>query len=243
MKKHKKQDCSVHVPQGDKIKNQLQIRSLNWTPKQQEIISLATDKDTKIIIIDGVPGTGKSILSVYCSLLLMNDKKVSDLVYIRSVIQASDGQTGYLAGDLSQKMELYNLPLMDKLNELLYKDDINKLINEQRIITYPTSMLRSYNFAAKVVISEESQNMCWDSLFTIATRLGKFSKLFIIGDSKYQNDLGKRSGFEKFCKIFNDEESRSHGIFYRHFDSSDIMRSDVVKFIVEKIEKFDNLEK
>ena len=116
-----KKDNSPHVAQREKLKDEFDIRKLKWTPKQEQIIEASLDKSTNIVILDGLPGTAKTLLSVYCSLELIKAKKVSDLVYIRSLIQSTDGQTGYLTGDLDEKTFFYNVPLFDKLEELISK--------------------------------------------------------------------------------------------------------------------------
>lgn len=234
------EDTSPFVHQKPKLKTQLTIRAPEWTEKQNKFIEAALDKNTKMIIVDGVAGTGKTLLSVYCSLVLMNMRRVSDLVYIRSTVQTDDGKTGFLTGDLNEKMMYFNIPLQDKLEELLDKNSVQTLIKEDRITAYPTAMLRGYNFAVKAVVADEAQNFSFDSICTVATRMGEFSKLFLVGDSRMQNDYGKKSGFKKFCDIFNTEESKEHGIVYFNFGSEDIMRSGLTKYIVEKIEAYND---
>jgi phosphate starvation-inducible protein PhoH len=233
-----KKDTSQHIAQKDKVKDDFEIRKLKWTPKQEQIIQAALDKTTNIVILDGLPGTAKTLLSVYCSLELLKAKKISDIVYIRSLIQSTDGQTGFLTGDLDEKTFFYNVPLFDKLEELLNKSSIESLYKQERIKTYPVSLLRGYTFNVNSVILDEGQNMMFDSLVTAATRMGKFSKLFICGDSIMQNDLGKRSGFKEFCEIFQDQDSRDNGIQYFKLGQEDIMRSGIVRFIVDKITKY-----
>jgi phosphate starvation-inducible protein PhoH len=68
------------------------------------------------------------------------------------------------------------------------------------------------------------------------TRIGEFSKCFILADPD-QSDLayGKSGGFEKLQAIFSDEESRERGLYSFHFTEEDIKRSDLVKFIVKKL--------
>jgi len=70
--------------------------------------------------------------------------------------------------------------------------------------------------------------------------MGMFSKLFIIGDTIFQNDLGKKSGFSKFNTIFNNEEAATHGFRSFTLDSSHIVRSPFTKFVVESVEKYNN---
>lgn len=238
-----KKDTSVQVHQREKISKDLSIRErTDLTDIQKDIINAALDKKVKAITIDGAAGVGKSYVSIYCALKLLQEKKVGQIIYIRSLVQAKDGETGYLSGSLEEKTYYYNQPLYQALEEILPKNDIDYLIKDQRIIAYPTSMLRSYNFHNSVIIAEESQNMAWDSLYTICTRAGMYSKLFVIGDSIAQNDLGSKSGFGKFVDIFSDKESEDFGFRFFRLGSEHIVRSPFVKFVVQKVEKYNELK-
>ena len=213
------------------------------TETQKAIIEASMDKKVKCIILDGVPGTSKSWTTILSSLMLLNSHTVKEIIYLRSLVQSKDGQTGYLKGDLDEKTHYYNEALNQTLEELLPKGDIKRLYDNEKIKCFPTSMLRSYNFHDAAVISEESQTMTFDSIFTIATRLNPYSKLFVIGDSVYQNDLGKESGFKKFISIFGDEEAYEHGFRYFKLDSSQIVRSKFVQFVVKKVEEYQDRTK
>lgn len=237
--KSQSKDTSPLVFQRDKIDRELQIRERpDLTAKQKLIIEAALDKKSKCILIDGKSGSGKSFISILCALKLLNEKKVSQIVYIRSLVQAKDGETGFLSGNLEEKTYYYNLPLFSLLEEILPKADAEYLMKDNRIITLPTSMLRSYNFHNSAIILEESQNICRTSLETGLTRAGMYSKVFCIGDSVNQNDLGKTSGFAEFASIFSDQESKDNGFRYFELTSDDIVRSPFVKFVVQKLEKY-----
>ncbi len=187
------------------------------TDIQKEIIKAALDKEVKCIILDGVPGTSKSWTTILSSLMLLDLHIVKEIVYLRSLVQAKDGQTGYLKGDLDEKTFYYNEALNQTLSELIPQNDIKRLGEQEKIKCYPTSMLRSYNFHNSAVISEESQVMTFDSIFTIATRLSMYSKLFV---------------------IFGDEDARANGFRYFKLDSSQIVRSPFVQFVVKKVEEY-----
>lgn len=208
------------------------------TETQKQIIEAAQNPEVKCLVINGRAGTSKSWTTILSSLMLLNSKAVKQIIYLRSLVQSVDGKTGFLKGDLEEKTHFYNDALQQTLEEFLSTADINHLKESEKLKCYPTSMLRSYNFHNAAVIAEEAQTMTFDSLFTIATRLGPFSKLFVIGDALFQNDLGKLSGFKQFTEIFNDEESAKAGIVYFELDSSHIVRSPFVKFIVEKVEQW-----
>ena len=83
-------DTSPYVAQREKIDFSLNVRELPWTDKQKEIINLFLDKKTKLMLLKGPAGTSKTILSMYLGLQLLNMKKVSDIVLVRSAVESSD---------------------------------------------------------------------------------------------------------------------------------------------------------
>ena len=139
-----------------------------------------------------------------------------------------------MPGEIDEKMQPYLQPLLDKLSELLPKSEIDVLEKDGRISSVPIGFLRGLNWNAKCIIADEAQNMTQKELITLITRIGEFSKVFIIGDPE-QTDIGIKSGFSKILSAFDDEESRSNGIYTFKFDEEDIVRSGLVKYIIKKI--------
>jgi phosphate starvation-inducible PhoH-like protein len=231
-------DKSLIVHQGNKLERPVQIRQRpDLTQRQKEFLKLALDNHTKIVFITGPSGSSKSFLATLVALELLNLKKVSDLIYIRSIVESSDNKMGYLPGDAAEKLSPYLEPLMEKLEELLCKADINTLIKEGRIEGKPTGYLRGLSWNAKAVIMDEAQNSTFRELTTLLTRVGQFSKLFICGDPM-QSDINGKSGFEKMCNVFNDVESKEKGIHVFTLTEADIVRSEIVKYIVKKLELY-----
>lgn len=167
---------------------------------------------------------------------MINEKRVSDLIYIRSAVECSDAKLGFLPGEADEKMTPYIQPLLDKLNEFLSKGDIDILLKEERVTGVPVGFLRGLSWNAKVIIVDESQNMTYKELFTLITRIGEFSKVFILGDPE-QSDINGKSGFIKMISYFDDEESRQNGIHVFRFNENDIVRSGLVQFIIQKIRR------
>jgi len=229
-------DTSPHVYQRDKIKNQLSIKELQWSEKQKEFIKIISNKETKLVFLGGPAGTSKTLMAVYASLKLLSDKKVSDIIYLRSAVESSDAKIGFLPGDASQKLHFYNLPFYEKLEELLSRPEIDKLEKEKRISAFPINYARGLNWSAKAIILDEAQNSTYKEIITILTRLGHFSKCFVLADPM-QTDLtnGKVGGFERLQGLFNDELSKEMGIYSFNFNEEDIKRSELVKYLVKKI--------
>ena len=229
-------DTSPIIPQRNKIRNQLSIHQRQLNEKQNQFLELAMDKTTKIVFVSGPAGTSKTYMAIYAALTLLNQRRVSDLIYIRSAVESSEAKLGFLPGEANDKMAPYLAPLADKLMELLPKNDIDGLRKEDRISSIPVGFLRGLNWNAKVIISDEAQNMTFKELFTLITRTGEFSKMFILGDPE-QSDINGKSGFIKMMSFFDDEESKTNGIQVFRFTDDDIVRSGIVQFIIKKVRK------
>jgi phosphate starvation-inducible PhoH-like protein len=233
-KKNKKRDTSPKIHQNDKLKDCIKINDRELTPKQVELLKTLRDKDTKMVFISGPAGTSKTFTSILAGLHLINEKRVSEIIYVRSAVESSDSKLGFLPGEMDDKLSPYVQPLIDKLEELLQRSDIEKLKKEERIHGFPINFLRGLNWNAKVIVADEAQNMTKKELITLITRVGEFSKLYICGDPD-QSDINGKSGFTQIMNIFDDEESKQNGIFLFKFDEEDIVRSGLVKFILKKL--------
>lgn len=230
-------DKSIKVPQRDKLQYGLNIYERDdLTEKQKQFIQLLMDKDTKLVFVNGPAGTSKTFLSVYCGLHLMKTGKVSDLIYVRTIAESASKTLGSLPGEVDEKVGPFMMPLMDKLEELLPKPDIDVLLKEQRVKPIPINFLRGASFNVKFILADEAQNFTFQELTTLVTRLGQYTKMVIIGDTR-QSDINGRSGFAPFLETFNGEDSKSKGIHVFEFTKDDIVRSELLKFIVDKIEE------
>lgn len=166
----KKQDTSPIIPQRSKLKNDLHIiERFKLTERQLEFIRLATDKNTKMIFVSGPAGSTKSYLSILAAMKLLNERKVSDLIYVRSIVESADSKIGYLPGEIDSKVHPYMEVLYDKLTELLPKNELDILIKDQRISTIPVSFLRGLHWNAKCIFVDE----CIDGKHYIQTNTGK----------------------------------------------------------------------
>jgi predicted ribonuclease YlaK len=230
-------DCSIHVSQRPKISFNLNIKErTDLTKKQKEILDIAINKNTKCVFIDGLYGTSKSYLAVLSALKLLSAKKVDELIFIRNPVESSTtGKIGFIPGTSEEKMAPYNAILFDKLEEMLPESDVAKLKKDNRINCHPVGFVRGRSWNCKAVIVDEASSMTWDDLFLILTRCGEFTRIFFIGDSVNQNDIGAKSGFRKMFDLFDDEESRNFGIHcFELREYSDIVRSGLLRFVMEK---------
>tara|TARA_R100000664_G_scaffold8665_4_gene14276 strand:+ start:2120 stop:2890 length:771 start_codon:yes stop_codon:yes gene_type:complete len=231
-------DGRVKIHQRDPMKprDNFYIEELPWTEKQKRFIEISQSKNTRLVLCKGPAGSSKTLTAVYAALQLLNQSKVSDVIYMRSAVESSDSRLGFLPGDADEKLHYYNLPFMDKLDELLNEETVKKLQKEKRVSIHPVNFARGMSWNGKAILLDEAQNSSFREIVTVLTRIGKYSRCFIMADPM-QTDLknGNRGGFEKLYHIFNDEDSRQMGIHTFEFNEEDIVRSELTKFIVSKI--------
>lgn len=231
------QKSKRYVPRKEKFKGNIIIKDrIPWTKKQIELFELLDDKQSKCVFVSGPAGTSKTLSAVYCALKSLKEKKISEIVYIRSPVESSKRSLGMLPGEIENKFGPYSTPLDEKLLELIDINMIDNLKLNGHIQACPINYLRGRSFADSLVIVDECQNIYYDELVTIITRIGEQSRIWFLGDPE-QSDLpnGHKIDFINFKNAFSDLESESFGIKVFHFGSDDIVRSEFCKFVVRKL--------
>lgn len=206
------------------------------TDKQKDILKRMTDYKTKMVLIDGVWGSSKSYISVLSAITLLSTGNGNKIYYVRSPVESSDtAKIGTLPGDLNEKMVGFAGVVEEKLAEFLPYNQVNRLLKEEYVEFLPPGFMRGRSLENAILICDEASNFSWKDLLLISSRLGNNSKMFVIGDS-YQNDIGNKSGFERFFDLFhNDDESKQNGVHtFTMKDKDDVLRSGFVKFVMEK---------
>ena len=227
-----KKDKSEFVYQGERLPFDLKIRDFPWTEKQKAFIEVALDKKTNYIFCQAPAGVGKTLLSVYVALKLLNEGKIKTIYFCRQPVESSSFGLGFLSGDLGSKMEPYTLPMMDHLNELLSAGDIKKLLDAGFIQSIPVGFLKGRTFNNSLIIADEAEDFLAGDFRLIMGRLGKYSKMLLIGDQGQINV--KNSAFMKVFDLFNSEECKDNGIYCLSFDSKDIMRNKILGFVIDR---------
>ncbi len=229
-------DRSQHVHQRDKITWELSIRQRSdLTENQLILLDIIAHRDTKIVFVSGPAGSSKTFISVLSALLSLSAKRVSDIIYVRTIIESASKSLGSLPGDAGLKMEPFLIPLMDKIDEMISPSEVKRLMADERIKGIPVNYLRGASFNAQFIILDEAQNYTVKELTTAISRYGQHSKMLILGDPS-QSDLSGKSGFSSFFNLFNDPESINNGIRCFSFTKEDIVRSELLKFVLHKIE-------
>ena len=193
------------------------------------------------IALHGVAGTGKTFSALYKAIeeVLDRNNNFEKIIVVRSAVQSRE--IGHLPGTIDEKMDIYQQPYRQICETLFGRKDAWDRLEEQGHIEFiSTSFIRGMSFDNAIIIVDEMQNMTFEEIDTVMTRVGNQSKIIWCGDYR-QTDLNKKkndvSGLLKFFDI-----AYHMGAFTRiEFTPDDIVRSSLVKdYILAKL-KFEDI--
>jgi len=195
------------------------------------------------IALHGVAGTGKTFIALYKALEEVLDKSnpFNKIIIVRSAVQSRD--IGHLPGDVGEKLEIYEQPYRQICHTLFDRKDAYQRLTEQGNIDFiSTSFIRGMSFDDAIIIVDEMQNMNFEEIDTVMTRVGHRSKIIWCGDYR-QTDLRKSNDKSGILKFF-DIAYHMKAFTKIEFTADDIVRSSLVKdYIIAKITYEDVIEK
>lgn len=181
------------------------------------------------LVAHGSAGTGKSMVALYLALnaILDKDTPQEKIIIVRSSVASRN--VGFLPGDKNEKMEPFETPYRDIVNDLLRNRAAYDSMKENGQIEFmPTSFIRGLTWDNAIVIVDETQSCNLHEISSVITRCGLDTKLIILGDN-LQNDLiynkYDTSGMPQFLKI----ASRMQEFDIIKFCRQDIVRSDLTR--------------
>ena len=242
MPRRKKKPEIVNEDDIERIRTSLtkiniKLKKISLTDKQKQLLKIIFDNDSKIIFISGPAGTSKTYVAIYGALQLYNMNNERGITYVRTIAESGEKSLGALPGEMAEKINPYMMPMNEKLDELLIPGQASVVKDKEIVKGMPINYLRGASWRDEIVIADESQNFTFKELTTLMTRLGRGSKLIICGDPM-QSDINGKSGFADMYSVFNDEDSREKGIHTFHFGAEDIQRSEILKYVITKIQNY-----
>jgi phosphate starvation-inducible PhoH-like protein len=188
------QTQSVKKPKGP-IKF---LVSLNEEQKECKNIILSS----KITVVRGQAGSGKSLVAAQVALDLLFRKEVEKIILTRPAVTSGE-DIGFLPGDKDAKLAPYTAAIYDNMHRLYGKEKIEKDIAEGRIEVIPLAFMRGRNLTNCVVVVDEAQNITHRQMELLLGRICQGTKMIICGDSA-QIDLKdkKTSGYTFLCNNF-----------------------------------------
>lgn len=166
------------------------------TPRNAEqvfALHAILNPDVKLVTLQGVAGTGKTLLALAGAL---EQRRNFDQLYVaRPIVPLSNRDIGFLPGDISSKLSPYMEPLYDNLKfiqtQFREKDrefkNITDALENEKIVVAPLAYIRGRSLSNIIFIIDEAQNLTPHEVKTIITRAGENTKMIFTGDV-YQID-------------------------------------------------------
>lgn len=204
---------------------------------QQRLVS-AFEKHDMVFAI-GPAGSGKTYTSIALAVRAMKNKEVRRIVLSRPAVEAGE-KLGFLPGDMRDKIDPYLQPLYDALEDMIPRQKLNELMEQNTIQIAPLAFMRGRTLNDAVVILDEAQNTTPAQIKMFLTRMGMNTKMIITGDMT-QIDLPRpqKSGLIEALNILKDVE----GIAVIKLNEKDIVRHRLVTRIVNAYDKYEKENK
>ena len=188
------------------------------------------------VALHGVAGTGKTFIALYKAIEEVMDKSnpFNKIIVVRSAVQSRE--IGHLPGDVNEKMEIFQQPYRQICETLFGRKDAWDRLEEQHHIEFiSTSFIRGMSFDDAIIIVDEMQNLTFEEIDTVMTRVGYRSKIIWCGDYR-QTDLNKKKNDMSGILKFFDIAMHMSSFTKVEFTPDDIVRSSLVKeYILAKL--------
>ncbi len=232
--KDNKSILSMKINKDDQNSFFIQTKKKKIVPRtsnQKIYFKLLNSKNITFAI--GPAGTGKTYVAVAKAVAALQEGKVNKIILSRPAVEAGE-KLGFLPGDLKEKVDPFLRPIYDALYSMLPFEQVEKKILNNVIEIAPIAFMRGRTLEDCFIILDEAQNTTKTQMKMFLTRLGKNSKMVVVGDTTQidlisEKESGLKDALKKLKKI-ND-------IGFIQLKEQDVVRHELVKKIINAYEK------
>ena len=191
LKSGQKSVLSTYESESMSLRRVNKTVAFNVVPKNAEqafALDAVLNPHVRLVSIQGVAGTGKTLLSIAGAL---EQRRNFHQIYIaRPIVPLSNKDIGYLPGDIKSKLNPYMEPLWDNLKfikSLFGEKDkefkqIEEMVEKEKIVVCPLAYIRGRSLSNVFFIVDEAQNLTPHEVKTVITRAGENTKIVFTGD-------------------------------------------------------------
>ncbi len=159
--------------------------------EQQFALDLLLDPEIRIVALDGMAGTGKTLLALAAGLDQVIESNLYDKLSIyRPVVPVGKAELGFLPGTLDEKLNPWMTAVHDALVALTERRShadaravLEELTERDKLSLEAVTYLRGRSLHGTFVLVDEAQNLEPTTLKTILTRVGEGTKVVFTGDT------------------------------------------------------------
>lgn len=178
-------------PDNNQIERVEKSYAYRIKPKNAEqtfAIDALLNENIKLVALQGVAGTGKTLLALATA--LEQKSQYNQIILARPIIPLSNRDIGFLPGGAEEKISPYMQPLFDNLKFIKsqYKVDsrkrkaLDEMEENEDLVLTALAFIRGRSLANVIMIIDESQNLTPHEVKTIITRAGEETKIIFTGD-------------------------------------------------------------
>ncbi len=198
-----------------RVKKKACVNIESRNAEQTFTLNALVDPDISLVTLSGKAGTGKTLMALAAA--LEQKKDFHQITIARPTVPLSNRDSGYLPGDINEKLDPYMQPLYDNLDYIQSKYGkegwIKDLQESKKIIVTPLAYIRGRSLSRMFFIIDEAQNLTPHEVKTIISRAGEGTKVVLTGDI-YQIDhpyLDSRSnGLSHVIAKFTGQKTYAH---------------------------------
>jgi PhoH-like ATPase len=161
--------------------------------EQQFALDALIDPDIKLVTLQGLAGTGKTLLATAAGIHLLQSKgSLFDKVAVTRPVIPIGRDIGLLPGDMNEKMHPWMQPIYDAVDMIRKsyssggkgrkKGATQLSFKDEDIEIAPLNYMRGRSIAHSYVIVDEAQNLLPNEVKTLVTRAGQDTKMIFTGD-------------------------------------------------------------
>ena len=174
--------------QIEKIEKRAFLKIMPRNAEQVFALHAITNYNIKLVTLQGVAGTGKTLLALAGAL---DQKKMFKQIYLaRPIVPLSNKEIGFLPGDIKSKLNPYMEPLWDNLKFIQHQfsekdkefQNIAQAVESEKLVISPLAYIRGRSLSDICFIVDEAQNLTPHEVKTIITRAGENTKIIFTGD-------------------------------------------------------------
>lgn len=212
------------------------LRHIKALTEGQEIAIQAfyADPEGSLALL-GSAGTGKTLLSAYFGSVSYTRGEVEGITIIRSAVPKRD--PGALPGTLEQKQAKYEAAYHGIFQTLFGRASTYEDMKREGVVEFmSTSYIRGITLDNRFVIIEEAQNMDFDELDSVLTRIGQGARVALTGDTLRQCDLRhfEQSGIQILAAV----KDSLPGMTVVEFGPDDCVRSGFARSWLKATEEY-----
>lgn len=198
------------------------LRRYNLYPinlHQKILVDLLFDTNVPLKSIIGLAGSGKTLLALLTSIILVNDLKLYDEIIITRPTVPMEYDVGFLPGDEQEKMDPYLRGFRDNLEFITQCKHLSKDRKDEysfdmyNIKIESMAYMRGKNIHRKILIIDEAQNSTLRAMKTMLTRVADDSLIILTGDiGQIDHHLldATNNGLTYAVELMKDEELAGH---------------------------------